>query len=31
MPKDTEGKTPLDYTESGLMIRLRKINGATEG
>jgi hypothetical protein len=29
-PKDRTGKTPLDYAESGSMIKLLKQNGATE-
>lgn len=30
MPKDTAGKSPLDYAESASMIRLLKNHGATE-
>jgi ankyrin repeat protein len=30
MPRDKFGKTPLDYAESGTMIRLLKSRGATE-
>ena len=30
MPRDGEGNTPLDYAESGEMIRLLKDNGAKE-
>ena len=30
MPRDIEGKTPLDYAESGPMIRLLKKHGAKE-
>lgn len=30
MPKDTSGKTPLDYAQSAAMIKLLKQNGATE-
>ncbi len=30
MPRDSMGKTPLDYAESGPMIKLLKAHGATE-
>ena len=30
MPRDMQGKTPLDYAESAAMIKLLKANGATE-
>jgi len=30
MDKDKEGKTPLDYAESGEMIKLLKSHGAKE-
>ena len=30
MPKDSDGNTPLDYTESGPMIKLLKAYGARE-
>ncbi len=30
MPRDAKDKTPLDYAESGPMIKLLKQNGAIE-
>jgi hypothetical protein len=30
MPRDKQGKSPLDYAESAAMIKLLKDNGAVE-